>query len=35
MNAVSTMTALQGPEARHTPASAGPDFDTAGAQREG
>ncbi len=35
MNAVSTMTALQGPEARNTPASGGPDFDTAAAQREG
>ena len=35
MNAVSTVTALQGPEAGNTPASAGPDVDTAAAQREG
>ena len=35
MNAVSTVTALQGLEARNTPASAGPDFDTAAAQCEG
>ena len=35
MNAVSTMTALQGPEVRQTPASAGPGFDTAAARREG
>ncbi len=35
MNAVSTMTALQEPKEGHTPASAGPDFDTAAAQREG